>query len=183
MASKATLTAATSLILLFALHVASVFSAPLKRNPYNIQPVANGDALFEFGNRSDIVNVVNPKAVAKISRPPTALTNGSSVPLTVISTNESLITQKLAPKCSGKLSPRRRRLFRRFPCHRTNFFNCGQCSGGCIGYHLPEIIWCRLSLCQWQCSAKQHWKLTCNSIFRCCTSRWTVPCDGERRTD
>ncbi len=80
-----------SLVLL--LLATSVFSAPVRRNTYNyIQPLANGDALFELGNKSFIANVVNPKAVFSLS--PGTLADGS-VPLTVISTNESLITQNV----------------------------------------------------------------------------------------
>jgi hypothetical protein len=79
--------------LLLAFHAAFAFSAPLRRNPYNyIQPLANGDALFELGNRSYIGNVVNPKAVATVKFSSAAATNEGSVPLTVINTEASLIT-------------------------------------------------------------------------------------------
>ncbi|OCT47367.1 hypothetical protein CLCR_02517 [Cladophialophora carrionii] len=81
-------------LLLLAFHAAFAFSAPFRRNPYNyIQPLANGDALFELGNKSYIANVVNPKAVATVTFSSAAGTDEGSLPLTVIKTEASLITQ------------------------------------------------------------------------------------------
>ena len=83
-----------NLLLLLVFQIGIVFSAPFKRNAYNyIQPLGNGDALFELGNLSYIANVVNPKAIAKVTVSGTASYNGSSLPLTIINTNASLITQ------------------------------------------------------------------------------------------
>ena len=85
-----------NLLLLLAFQATFVLSAPFRRSPYNyIQPLPNGDALFELGNKSYIANVVNPKAVATVTFSDTAPTLNGSVPLTVISTDASLITQDL----------------------------------------------------------------------------------------
>src|ERR1700712_1734906 len=92
MGSKST--SATSLLFLIAVHAAVVLSAPFRRNTYNyLQPLANGDALFELGNRSYIANVVNPKAIATITLSTAASWYNGSLPLTIINTDAALITQ------------------------------------------------------------------------------------------
>jgi hypothetical protein len=68
------------------------WSVPVKRAPYKyIQPLANGDAVFELGNKTFLANVVNPKTVASVK----VSSNGGSVPLTVINTDTSVITQAI----------------------------------------------------------------------------------------
>lgn len=69
----------------------SVCAAPIiKRNEYTF--VLNnpyGDAIFELGNVSYLANTVHPKAVLAADCKPAA----SLVPITVVKTNESTITQ------------------------------------------------------------------------------------------
>lgn len=72
----------------------SALAAPVvKRNPYSfVLDNPYGDAIFELGNVSYLANTKHPKASAGCSIPAGSAT---SIPITVIKTNETTITKNV----------------------------------------------------------------------------------------
>ncbi len=85
---------AASLLWLSATHILLALSAPLKRRTVSLlQPLPNGDLVFELGNLSYVANVQYPKAVATGAF--ASAGQSSSLPLTVFNTNVSVVTQSV----------------------------------------------------------------------------------------
>ncbi|KAJ4351829.1 uncharacterized protein N0V89_007173 [Didymosphaeria variabile] len=71
-------------------------AAPIKRNPYNfLQPVNQGDTVFELGNNTYLANARYPKATfsCDLTSSVTAGSSRSTLPITVINTNASTVTR------------------------------------------------------------------------------------------
>ncbi|KIX03562.1 uncharacterized protein Z518_07115 [Rhinocladiella mackenziei CBS 650.93] len=86
-----------SFVFFLTLNIVAVFSAPFRRNSYNlVEPLANGDVLFELGNLTYLANLRHPKASATGDCSNAAkASKGGKLPITVIRTDASLITQDI----------------------------------------------------------------------------------------